>query len=160
MNKEEFLIMSLRHGLKVKLNQIGKFNLDEEYPEPHEEICEVVNVLRSNPWDYEISDGNISYGYIGIEEFNLILHPLSDLSKEIIHKDEKFIPINKIGEIFKMNTVEYNFFEQNAENKDFIIDNIRFCIVLKLIEWHFDIAGLIEKHQGTNVNELKINPYK
>ena len=33
-------------------------------------------------------------------------------------------------------------------------------VVLKLVEWHFDIAGLIEKGEAIDVNTLQINPYK
>jgi len=29
----------------------------------------------------------------------------------------------------------------------------------KLIEWHFDICGLIEKGEATDVNTLSVNPY-
>ena len=33
-------------------------------------------------------------------------------------------------------------------------------IVLQLISWHFDIAGLIDKGEAIDVNTLDENPYK
>lgn len=39
------------------------------------------------------------------------------------------------------------------------VDN-QFILFTKLIEWHFDIAGLIEKGEAIDVNTLEINPYK
>ena len=33
-------------------------------------------------------------------------------------------------------------------------------IVNKLLEWHFDIDGLIQDELAIDVNKLEINPYK
>jgi len=35
-----------------------------------------------------------------------------------------------------------------------------FCVCQKLVEWHFDIANLIEKGEAIDVNTLETNPYK
>ena len=167
MKKEEFLAMSLNCGLKVILNRKGKFNLDEEYPEPHNEICEVVDVLKSNSsFDYEISDGNVSYGFIELDEFDFICRPLTDLTKPIEHNGEKFVPIENLKDVFMLEWCDLfddsidailEFAKYNNFKK---IEYLPFCIVQKLVEWKFDIAGLIEKGEAIDVNTLIENPYK
>ena len=167
MNKEKYLGISLNCGLKVILNRKGKFNLDEEYPEPHNEICEVVEVLKSNSsFDYEISDGNVSYGFIELDEFDFICRPLTDITKPIEHKGEKFVPLERIKELFIEGTEDV--LSQSIEAIEYFIENnffsrieyLPFILIQKLIDWHFDIAGLIEKGEAIDVNTLIENPYK
>ena len=193
MKKEEFLAFSLPYGLKCKLNNIGIFNLDEEYPEPHNEICEITNVLKSNEgFEYEISDGNISYGFIESEEFDIILHPMSDLTKRIEHNGEKFVPIIELAKIgfdvydnlkikvksedkisgcifldedndiivFVYHYETQSFCAHYHVTMQFISVHYQLKMFQKLIEWHFDIAGLIDKGEAIDVNTLEINPYK
>ena len=40
------------------------------------------------------------------------------------------------------------------------ISELPLDIVLQLISWHFDIAGLIDKGEAIDVNTLDENPYK
>ena len=167
MNKEKYLGISLNCGLKVILNRKGKFNLDEEYPEPHNEICEVVEVLKSNSsFDYEISDGNVSYGFIELDEFDFICRPLTDLTKPIEHNGETFVPIESLKDVFMLEWCDLfddsidailEFAKYNNFKK---IEYLPFCIVQKLVEWKFDITGLIEKGEAIDVNTLTENPYK
>ena len=167
MNKEKYLGISLNCGLKVILNRKGKFNLDEEYPEPHNEICEVVEVLKSNSsFDYEISDGNVSYGFIELDEFDFICRPLTDITKPIEHNGEKFVPIENLKDVFMLEWCDLfddsidailEFAKYNNFKK---IEYLPFCLVQKFVEWKFDIAGLIEKGEAIDVNTLIENPYK
>ncbi len=100
------------------------------------------------------------------EEFIPILHPLSDLTKEIEHNGEKFVPIVKIKELFidgtedvlsqSIEAIEY-FIENNFFSR---IEYLPFILIQKLIDWHFDIAGLIEIGEAIDVNTLPENPYK
>lgn len=165
MNKQKYLGISLDCGLKVILNRIGKFNLDEEYPEPHNEICEVVEVLKTNSsFDYEISDGNVSYGFIELDEFDFICRPLTDITKPIEHKGEKFVPIEKIKELFidgtedvlseSIEAIEY-FIENNFFSR---IEYLPFILIQKLIDWHFAIG--LDETDYVDVNTLEVNPYK
>lgn len=75
----------LPYGLKCQLNRLGIFNLDEEYPIPHNDICEITNLVKINDdWEIEISgSGDCSFGMIGLDEIDIFLRPLSDLYKEI-----------------------------------------------------------------------------
>ena len=83
-----------------------------------------------------------------------IVHPLSNLTKEIEHNGEVFIPQDKIWEIFAVKI------EEPIKHYDLKIIQYPFNVVIKLIEWHFDIAGLIEKGEAIDINTLNENPYK
>lgn len=121
-----------------------------------------------------------------------ILRPLSDLTKEIIHNGNTFIPIVEIcklseniikvlrlksktmicgfdfvndeGEVLRFG-YHYNshHFQLSNANSSFIInETILYQLEMfqKLIEWHFDIAGLIEKGEAIDINTLEVNPYE
>ena len=172
MKKEEFLAFSLPYGLKLKgfdgsiailTNgsgiDFGRYSLEW--------------VLRSN-------------------KCKPILHPLSDLTKEIEHNGEKFVPIIILAEIgfnvshddeikvksdnnisgclFYNEDNEKTVFVYHHETKSFgahyhddkKYTNTHYQLYMfqKLIEWKFDVSGLIEKGEAIDVNTLNENPYK
>lgn len=69
-----------------------------------------------------------------------ILHPLSDLTKEIEVNKKRFVPIIEIG-----NSIDggpgYTHSSLTALNK--------------LFEWHFDVFGLIETGLAININTIE-----
>jgi hypothetical protein len=136
MNKQEFLAMSLPHGVYLQ---------DDAHISKLEGIVQGCYL--------------IDYNEIGTEERDEvfpILHPLSDLTKEIEHKGEKFVPIEKIQEIRGIVTVNQYFindFKQSIRDK-----SISFDLVLILCKWHFN---LMDDGEGfVDVNTLPENPYK
>lgn len=89
----------LPYGVKCRLNRTGIFNLDEEYPQPHNEICEITNLLKcNNEWEVEISgeDMDYSYGMIGLDEIDILLRPMTDLIKPL---PDGTIPIVELAKI-------------------------------------------------------------
>jgi len=103
-----------------------------------------------------------------------ILHPLSDLTKEIEVNGEKFVPIvellkleyptqEKTGRYSEITVSENGFpnaFYKYQANRCLTIytshiDGISFWNIKKLIEWHFDIYGLIEENLAIDINTLK-----
>lgn len=107
-----------------------------------------------------------------------ILRPLSDLTKEIEHNGEKFVPIIELLKLEHPNYFdEYKGsrysdidFEQNENfakcyftfqaTKDIVLYtkmplNSPYWIIEKLYEWHFDIHGLIEKGLAIDINTVK-----
>ena len=94
-----------------------------------------------------------------VEEWKPILRPLSDLTKEIEHNGEKFVPLQKLYEDFKitMNEPYKNY-------KDSILFGCNYngnpeqswlyCRVIILFKWHFDVFGLIEKGLAIDINTL------
>lgn len=86
-----------------------------------------------------------------------IFRPLSDLTKEIIQGGETFVPADKLqvidwGDI----TLQSSIFR---EPNSIIIEDVSWKIYQKLLEWHFDVEGLIEKGLAISVNSLNTNPY-
>ena len=137
--------MSLPFGLKVKCDNL---------------ICGLVSVKVLNDMVEITYPENPSMPFSRHKNvYKPILHPLSDLTKPIEHNGEKFVPMVELGRIFKLNVAEYCVIEQNIKYKEFAPDNFRFSVVMQLIEWHFDIAFLIEKGEAIDVNTLKTNPY-
>ena len=167
MTKQEFLAFSLPYGLKVlRVND----NIIINYFGIH-----YVN-------EFDRNDPEIDY--------HPILHPLTDLTKEIEHKGERFVPIVELAKmnrfiedsnanhiitdtgafIYKVYCDEYVDFAYDSKHNCFsafdkdscvpILISNQLYLFLKLIEWHFDIAGLIEKGEAIDVNTLPENTYK
>jgi hypothetical protein len=80
---------------------------------------------------------NVTYGYHDIIP---ILRPLSDLTKEIEHNGEKFVPIEYLYNNYTPITKSVKGMYMDLQSP---LDH-RFDVVQKLIEWHFDVFGLIE----------------
>jgi len=85
-----------------------------------------------------------------------ILRPLSDLTKEIEHNGEKFVPIRKLLEansfnLEKMETEYINSFAKSMVEIQMAYDDAQL-----LLRWHFDIFGLIEKDLAVNINTLSV----
>jgi hypothetical protein len=80
---------------------------------------------------------------ISIEDIKPILRPLSDLTKEIDVNGDKFVP----------STLGLNLPLENLISEEIL--KLKYNTVQKLLEWHFDIYGLIEKGLAIDINTLK-----
>jgi len=88
-----------------------------------------------------------TYGQIGNKGNKPILRPLSDLTKEIKVNGEKYRPID---ELWKYHNFSYlNLGEIKTDPTRY-----PYTIVEKLLEWHFDIYGLIENGLAIDINTL------
>ena len=128
------------------------------------------------------SDGTM---YLYSCGFKPILRPLSDLTKEINHKGETFVPIIELAKLFHIvsqytvtsyrDIVDYGEYGiqvkccvENDESRYSyfsihgaeMIDHNEYRIVQKLHEWMFDTAGLIESGLAISVHDLEFNPYE
>ena len=100
------------------------------------------------------------FSWVEHKYFKPILHPLSDINKEIEHKGERFVPIERIydnmgwekEEIKKI--IDEDAIEEMFEDNDLV----PFSHALMLISWHFAIG--LNKDDYIDVNTLKDNPYK
>lgn len=127
MTKQEFLAMSYPYEIKL--------------------------IYRNDKsWPIIMAIGNLDEILHTNKDYKPILRPLTDLTKEIEHKGEKFVPIKKIA-IYNPNNVEY-FIEC------IITGLVEYIVLRQLIEWHFDIGDLISKDEAIDVNTLETNPYK
>lgn len=77
----------------------------------------------------------------------LALRPLSDLTKEIEHKGENFIPKKELLSMF--NCIEFDIM---AFESDF--NNMPYELVQKILEWNFDIFGLIGEDLAIDINSF------
>jgi len=79
-----------------------------------------------------------------------ILHPLSDLVKEIEINDNKFVPKDILDETH-ISHWSYNNITKLTIND---LQDAPFWFTNKLIEWHFDIHGLIEQNLALDINKI------
>lgn len=80
-------------------------------------------------------------------DFKPILRPLSDLTKAIEVNGEKFVPHIKLGGRPNLKDYDIEYLSKH-------IDNMSFGLIQKLLEWHFDIYGLIENNLAIDINTL------
>ena len=141
MTKQEFLAMSYPYEIKL--------------------------VYRNDKsWPIIMAIGNLDEILHTNKDYKPILRPLSDLTKEIEHKGEKFVPIEKIREIIGGGWCDV--YERAVEvmqewDIDTLKDKIKYLpfeFIQLFISWHFDIADLISKGEAIDVNTLEENPYK
>ena len=157
MTKEEFLSMSLPYGLKL-----------------NETLDDLVYVVKDHSVDWTVNE----VLECGIKP---ILRPLSELSKTIDIIGDKFIPIIELAKIAnffydndnlkvdydrmswvcytdKKNVFGYfnynNCFFSVSSGKNRPVPN-QLKMFQKLIEWHFDIAGLIDKNEAIDYSTLE-----
>lgn len=99
------------------------------------------------------------YGRSNIKNCKPILRPLSDLTKEIDHNGEKFIPTELLDsedypiDFFVDTKYEYmvDWIENYQEEHHLLF--FPWGLINQLFEWHFDVFGLIEKGLAIDINE-------
>lgn len=175
MNKQQFLGASLHTGLKVNCStQIG----------------DLTAVSGDSPFVFRtIALGGRGKVMNNINDTKPILRPLSDLTKPITHNGETFVPIVELAKIaysklkwdvsFEDGSCYlfsgtgrrlYQFMYFDKEESFSLVSGspanehkyvpYQLQLFLNLIEFHFDIANLIEKGEAIDVNSLNENPYK
>jgi hypothetical protein len=78
------------------------------------------------------------------KNYKPILHPLSDLTCEIDLEGERFIPTTKL-----CSHGFHNEFWNNPQSK-----YLQYQDIQKLLQWHFDIHGLIERGDAIDINTV------
>ena len=165
MTKKEFLAFSLPYALKCKLkvHNVGYSSVLNLSPDLYDSVC----------------NDNITWKTV-----LPLLRNLYDLTKEIEHNGEKFVPI---VELAKLTGISGNFeIKQGKENEiiafvwdgslrrdlKFNIKDLYFektfwighqkinqlSLFQKLISWHFAIG--LDENDYIDVNTLETNPYK
>ena len=145
MTKQEFLAFSLAYDLKISFyDDYRDCNIVEKINGMYVDVYSIMS---------DTYDGNP-------DKCKILLRPLSDLTKEIEHNGEKFVPIDELNNIGDAECDRYNdyFNEENISDVNWLLEP--FIIFQKLIEWKFDLADLISKGEAIDVNTLEINPYK
>ena len=115
-------------------------------------------------FEFKVSCSNWWENNTDKNHYKPILRPLSDLTKEIKVNGDKFIPNCVLNARFVSNTgnlVPYRWLNCNleleihTEEYSQTIDLFDgFLIVQQLLEWHFDIYGLIDAGLAIDINTL------
>ena len=82
-----------------------------------------------------------------------ILRPLSDLVKEIEVDGERFAPYENLKSEYKTILA---FSDAINKIREYRINEVRYGVIQKLIEWHFDVFGLIEKGLALDINTVDL----
>ncbi len=85
-----------------------------------------------------------------------ILFPVTDLTKEITFNNKNFVPLDILWELCDV-TAEVDFIEALSDDHRSIKEKLMFApltIVQKLLEWKFDIYGLIDAGLAIDINKL------
>lgn len=105
-----------------------------------------------------------------IEDSKLVLRPLSDLINDIVINGVTLLPIKALDYLFgqhseafeeKYDMIVTDNFIKIWQGKSFFVISIDstildepFRVVEKLIEWHFDVKGLIPQGKAIDMNTL------
>lgn len=160
MENEPFLLALpfMREEEKEKcLNKYVKMYLYQDQPEIMYESGEVFLGNMKSSLGFDLDD-------VFLHETMIILRPLSDLTKEIEHNGEKFVPLNKIQDIRGRKWVYFEeedeycelfYFTDHNSNTYYNVREFPFEVLSLLFEWHFDVFNLHSKNLCIYFDELK-----
>jgi hypothetical protein len=156
---------------KLEMKHLAPYLEHELKAKYQHRTIEILGLKNNTPWSgqlsVQISKALWTYGY----EIRPILRPLSDLTKEIDHNGEKFVPIVELAKIAtkekkcyitnanqgtcyvdaEFNKKGFFIYSQNtfmwqvgSKAEPQIVWN-QISLFNKLFQWHFDVFSLIEK---------------
>jgi|GEM_PF-1629047 len=123
--------------------QLTGIELEKEYP-----------LWASTNWDEKTLEWKpginnkirpaIGYGF-KYNEVKPLLWSMDMLTKEIEHKGERFNVINELRSIFPNAPMFDEYINYGHFKSIKLIDSkVEYCVVMKLIEWHFNVFNLEE----------------
>ena len=133
----------LPYQLKIRTEYKSSFNT-------------VPNTIKIEPWNFSGLERPFKKRY-GMVSCQPILRPLSDLTKEIEHNGERFVPCNKLWDDMSL-LVDEDWTQKNQALHFINYYKDELCYPLsfweKLFEWHFDIYSLIDKGLAIDINQV------
>jgi len=161
--EKKHVLAYLDDGLKCSLE--GVYVDGTEYDD--NPVLEVFMIDGVDSTSIKLYPNNIVANLCDFDEVFLILRNLSNLTKEIEHKGEKFVPLLKLvdpdnTDLAKMRVESYNPFPQVGLQHDYYrviheklgeiisinprnIKVLPYHLIEKLLEWKFDIFGLLDR---------------
>ena len=132
------------------------------------QICRIVSLQEDT---LTILSEDYQYDDISFDDVKLVAFPLSYLTKEIDVNGEKFVPILKLANMVKQYPNwaviqegvcgnEFYKFKYDSKGAFYLKDSFYRIITnqlelfQKLLEWHFDVFGLIEQGLAIDINTL------
>jgi hypothetical protein len=126
----------LPYGLK------GTFRVGDALPH----LVSVADEVRQK----ELNVSNVEFFLLHCKPLH---RPLSDLTKEIEHNGERFVPIEKLKCLHPM--IWFNGDRFVAGIRGLNIDEIPLNVANSLFEWHFDVFGLIDSGVAIDLNTIQ-----
>lgn len=117
----------LPYGLKVQDIYSGKIDT----------ITSLYDIIEYDDIKIKIGHSNAEHIWM----FKPILRPLSQLTQEIEHNGERFVPVDKLEDMFRWNP---EWFGWDTFIKDANLNSLDYDVIKQLIKWHFDIFQLCE----------------
>ena len=115
-------------------------------------------LYRTDNYLHVLNPLSLSFNRDHIHNIKPILRPLSGLTKEIEVNGEKFVPFDILYDGYKNSpNLNYDYFcLLQIKSIDYKIKKGEISIGMysSLIEWHFDVFGLIEKGLAIDINNL------
>lgn len=99
-----------------------------------------------------------------LDDVLFLMRPLSDLTKEIEHNGEKFVPIEKLQELYPASMSDIRMIDHEELSGQWMLNtnrdgevsiNIMRQIDAKLFEWNFDVFNLIPNNLALNINKYE-----
>jgi hypothetical protein len=115
---------------KLELKHIQSYQLLKGY------FLENLDIVTGIDFEHKIIS-SLNNGNVLIKDFKPALRPLSDLTKEIEHNGEKFVPYNKLTKEIS-NKAWLSEIKINLSRPVYL----PYFMVEKLFEWHFDVFNL------------------
>jgi hypothetical protein len=143
----EELSAYLPFKVPAKLSKKGIFNQDNEYPNTEVYklgFIESYSIGKNNTFDFGVLKlpNNYSFDFESLDEIVICLRPLSQLTTEIEVNGEKFVPIDRLEELYQqLGYDNYSYYFIMPYPK-----RLPYEIVQLLLSWHFDIFGLIDRN--------------
>ena len=97
---------------------------------------------------------NMGYDNYCDSSFKPILRPLSDLTEEIEHNGESFIPIDWLEDKYYTLSLHKECERLLEEYGHLWFNQMSHLLVIHLYEWHFDVHNLIPNGLAININDL------
>lgn len=116
------------------------------------EVSQVSNIHLGNEI-IEVGATEFEFSDLGGEEIKPILRPLSDLTKEIEYNGEKIFPVEWLED--KYFTTDLHSQCNRIIEDERWINHCDYLLIQYLLEWHFDVFGLIEKGLAIDKNTLE-----
>ena len=159
--KLEHLAPYLPYGLKCR-TKIGDLFLNrltncETFKAWFVYTYDSKNNLVKHNYEANTSNDNTCGKGFRLNEIKPILRPLTDLTKEIERKGKKSKPIWDLYSAIIEAGENPNIAEMVLNRlirKEIDVEMLPYFVYLKLLEWHFDVFGLIEKGEAIDINTL------
>ena len=95
----------------------------------------------------KVTAHNVTHIVYEQDKVKPILRPLSDLTKEIEHNGERFVPKKRLDTVC--------FTERDEDWLEELMSSLPLHDWQLLFSWHFDVFGLIDAGLAIDINTLK-----